>query len=144
MGAEDDGARAAPTTARECAERLLVGVFGQVFGEAENVPYGTHAVDAAAALLEAYRDREVAEALENTTALAAMVYAAHSQLTRVEAERDAARVAVAEAGIVLEALWLAEHDGTALAPTTKAAIRDVLPKVRAALRADGATRDGPT
>lgn len=56
---------------------------------------------------------------------------------QAERERDEARRACAEAGIVLEALWAAEHDGIALAPTTKAAIRDVLPKVRAALGQGG-------
>lgn len=66
------------------------------------------------------------------------------RLAATEAELEAARVAVAEAGIVLEALWYAEHDGTALAPTTKAAIRDAITKVRAALGGGARQPDVPT
>lgn len=60
------------------------------------------------------------------------------RIAELERERDAARLAAAEAGIVLEALWLAEHDGWALSPLLLHEIELVLPKLRAALRADGA------
>lgn len=52
------------------------------------------------------------------------------QFAQIQAERKALLRALVTVGIPLEALWVAEHDGTALAPEMKTEIRSAITVLR--------------
>lgn len=70
--------------------------------------------------------------------------AAQARAERAEARAAELEAALAETVLPLEALYMAEHDGRALAPATKAAIRDGIMAARRALAAgqDASRRRG--